>query len=45
MQEICFGIASYRRPDNQRTLDYLERLGIDRELIIISVQSAEDKAQ
>lgn len=45
MQEICFGIASYRRPDNQRTLDYLERMGIDREHIIMSVQSAEDKAQ
>ena len=45
MQEIYFGIASYRRPDNQRTLDYLERMGIDREHIIMTVQSAEDKAQ
>lgn len=45
MQEIYFGIASYRRPDNQRTLDYLECMGIDREHIIMSVQSAEDKEQ
>ena len=45
MHEIFFGIASYRRPDNQRTLDYIERIGIDREHIIMSVQSAEDKAQ
>lgn len=45
MQEIYFGIASYRRPDNQRTLDYLERMGIDRGHIIMAVQCEEDKAQ
>ena len=45
MQDICFGIASYRRADNQRTLDYLERMGIDREHIIMSVQCEEDRAQ
>ena len=45
MQDICFGIASYRRADNQRTLDYLERMGIDREHIIMSVQCEEDRVQ
>lgn len=43
--DCFFGIASYHRPDNQRTLDYLERMGIDREHIIMAVQCKEDKAQ
>ena len=41
--DCFFGIASYKRPDNQRTLDYLERLGINKEKIILSVQTLEDK--
>lgn len=37
------GIASYKRPNNQRTLDYLEELQMPRERIIFSVQNLTDK--
>ncbi len=43
MFECYFGIASYKRADNQRTIKYLERIGVDRRYVILSVQTAEDK--
>lgn len=43
LQEIYFGIASYKRADNQRTIAYLEEIGIEKEKIILSVQSKADK--
>lgn len=41
---VHFGIASYKRPESQRTLSYLERLGVDKSKIIVSVQTRDDKA-
>ena len=41
--EIYFGIASYKRADNQRTVAYLEKLGVDKSHIIMAVQTASDK--
>lgn len=40
--DVCFGIASYKRAEDQRTLDYLHRIGIDKRDIILSVQCEED---
>ena len=45
MSEIIFGIASYKRADNQRTIAYLDRLGVERQNIILAVQTAKDKAE
>lgn len=41
--EFYIGIASYKRPKNQRTLAYLEQIGFDQERIILSVQTEEDE--
>ena len=40
--DIYFGIASYKRADNQKTVAYLESLGVPRNNIILSVQTAAD---
>lgn len=40
--EFYFGIPTYKRPDNQRTLTYLEKIGISKEQIIMSVQTEQD---
>lgn len=40
--DVHFGIASYRRADNQRTIEYLESLGVDKSRILVSVQTRED---
>lgn len=40
--EYYIGIPSYKRADNQRTLDYLEKIGIDKTQIVMSVQSGSD---
>ena len=37
-----FATASYKRAENQRTVAYLERLGIEKEKIIVTVQTEED---
>ena len=44
MQEFDFfiGIPTYKRARSQTTLDYLEKLGIEKERIVMSVQCAED---
>ena len=39
---IIFGIPSYRRPDKQKTVEYLRSMGYDREDIVISTQTKED---
>lgn len=39
---IYFGIPTYRRAEKQSTLEYLERVGIRREQIYMSVQNEED---
>lgn len=43
VEDIYFGIASYKRADNQRTIAYLEKLGIKKDRIILAVQTASDK--
>lgn len=40
--EVFFGIPTYKRSEKQPTLDYLERIGIDRQHIIMSVQTESD---
>lgn len=37
-----FGIPSYKRADNQETLNYLNKLGYKKENIILSVQTQQD---
>ncbi|MBQ3551672.1 MAG: hypothetical protein IJA35_00720 [Clostridia bacterium] len=43
--EYFIGIASYKRADNQKTLDYLEKLGFPKDRLILSVQTAEDMVE
>ena len=40
--DYTIGIASYNRASRQLTLDYLERIGIDMERVIMSVQTEKD---
>lgn len=40
--DCFFAIASYKRADNQRTLAYFERLGIEKEKILVAVQTEDD---
>ena len=42
MNNFVFGIPSYKRSDEQLTLDYLEQMGYSKEQIFISTQTAED---
>ena len=42
MSRIYFGIASYQRAGEQRTLELLKRLGVPRNDIILSVQTESD---
>ena len=42
--EFEFCIPSYKRADNQKTLDLLQRLGVPKEWITLSVQTLADKA-
>ena len=42
MTEYIIGIPSYRRADKQTTLEYLERIGVSKERIVLSVQTEED---
>lgn len=37
-----YGIPSYNRPDKQPTLEYLEKLGVPKEKILLSTQTAEE---
>ncbi|MCD8206451.1 MAG: hypothetical protein LUD72_00785 [Bacteroidales bacterium] len=40
--EYLVGIASYKRAENQRTLAYLESIGVPKERILMAVQTSED---
>ena len=42
MSEFLIGIASYKRANGCRTLDYLEGIGFPKERILLSVQTRED---
>lgn len=42
MNNVVFGIPSYKRSENQTTLEYLEQMGISKERIYISTQTKED---
>lgn len=42
MNNIIFGIPSYKRSEEQLTLDYLEQMGCSKEQIYISTQTLED---
>lgn len=42
MNNIVFGIPSYKRSEQQLTLNYLEQMGYSKEQIYISTQSVED---
>ena len=42
--DYFIGIASYKRADNCRTLDFLERIGFPRDQILLSVQTQKDAA-
>lgn len=42
MNDIIFGIPSYKRSEEQLTLDYLEEMGYSKEQIYISTQTLED---
>lgn len=42
MNNIVFCIPSYRRAKKQKTLEYLESMGIPKEIIYISTQTEED---
>lgn len=42
MTDFYIGIASYKRAGNQRTLAYLEEMGVAREKIAMSVQTMDD---
>lgn len=44
MKDFYFGIPTYKRAGRQRTLEYFESLGINKERLIMSVQTAEDRA-
>lgn len=41
--DFYVGIASYKRPEASRTLDYLDSLGFPKERRILSVQTEEDR--
>lgn len=41
--DYFIGIASYKRPKNQRTLAYLEKIGADMRRVILTVQTEEDR--
>ena len=41
--DFYVGIASYKRPEASRTLDYLDGLGFPKERRILSVQTEEDR--
>lgn len=43
MLDFWVGIASYKRPEGQRTLAYLEKIKFPKDRIILSVQNQEDE--